>query len=81
MGDYIITETQWDGVEGHDAVIGAAVQEHSYNQARFEFLYRSAYAIISSIPYHTIEMKTAAGERIDIARYTPDRFTNGGGNA
>lgn len=74
MGDYIITETQWDGVEGHDAVIGAAVQAHSYNQARFEFLFKSAYAIISAVPYHTIEMKTAAGERVDIARYTPDRF-------
>lgn len=72
---YIITETQWSGNDGEPAIIGTPVQADNWNQARFEFLYKSAYAIISAAPYHTIELKDATGERIDIARYTPDRFS------
>lgn len=71
---YIIAETQWSGNEGEPAVIGTPVQTENWNQARFEFLYKSAYANISGVPYHTIELKEATGERIDIANYKPDRL-------
>lgn len=71
---YIVTEMQWSGNDNEPAMIGAAVQADNWNQARFEFLYKSAYANISAVPYHTIELKEATGERIDIARYTPERF-------
>lgn len=76
---YIITETQWSGNDEEEAIIAAPVQAEGWNQARFEFLYKSAYAIISAIPYHTIELKTASGDRIEIAQYTPDRFQQAGG--
>lgn len=71
---YVITEMQWTGNDEDAAIVAAPVQTDSWNQARFEFLYKSAYANISTIPYHTIELKNASGERIDIARYTPERL-------
>lgn len=79
---YIIEETQWDGVDGHDAAI-AHVQTDDWWQARFEYLFKAAYGAISTVPYHTIEMKQKNGDRVEIVQYTPDRLerlNQGGGS-
>lgn len=75
---YLINEEQWDGVEGHDAVVGATVQTDSWWQAQFEYFYRVAYAAISNQTYHTVYLRTGTGDIVDKKQYGPDRLQAGG---
>ena len=76
---YLINEEQWDGVDGHNAVVGSTVQTDSWWQAQFEYYYRVAYAAISSTPYHTVFLRTGTGDIVKKEQFNPERLQGGGG--
>ena len=75
---YLIHEEQWDGVEGHDVVIGATAQTANWWQALYEFYYRAAFAAVSNVPYHNVFLQNATGDVVDKRQFTPDRLNTGG---
>ena len=75
---YIVQEYQWDGIEGHAATIGVPVQTENWWQALFEYYYKVAYAAISAVPYHTIELITTNGDDVMKQQFTPERLGAGG---
>lgn len=75
---YIVQEYQWDGIEGHDTIIGAPVQPDDWWHALFEYHYKVAYAAISTVPYHTIVLLTSNGDEVMKQQFTPERLQAGG---
>ena len=78
---YLINEEQWDGVEGHDVVIGTTAQTANWWQALYEYHYRVAFAAISSNQYHNVFLRTATGDVVKKEQFTPERLQNGGGSS